>query len=176
MIGMVLLKPGWDRNYFGNPDIYDVAGLGRIVKLESIEDGKYNLVLYGLKRVRILEIVQELPYRVARVEIMEEQPCDGETLMKQRIMSLVSRWNSLFTQEQEAHMIDVDPSNPVNQIADCLASSQIPSLIEKQTLLGELNVENRVNKILSNLETRYRAVLIVGRKRQKSILDSRDLN
>ena len=73
-------------------------------------------------------------------------------------------------------MIDVDPSNPVNQIADCLASSQIPSLIEKQALLGELNVENRVNKILSNLETRYRAVLIVGRKRQKSILDSRDLN
>ncbi|KAB2835285.1 MAG: hypothetical protein F9K51_00470, partial [Candidatus Dadabacteria bacterium] len=49
IIGMALLKPGWESNYYGNPEVYDVVGMGRIVSSETFEDGRINIVLYGLK-------------------------------------------------------------------------------------------------------------------------------
>jgi len=36
-----------------NPPIYDVACLGKIVASEGIDDGRFNIVLYGTSRLRI---------------------------------------------------------------------------------------------------------------------------
>ena len=69
IIGMALLKPGWESDYYGNPDVYDVIGMGRIVSSEVFEDGKINIILYGLKRAKIQET------RVAVLEqLYQEQP------------------------------------------------------------------------------------------------------
>ncbi len=71
-LGMVLLKDGWERDYHGNPPIYPVGCAGRIVELEPLPDGKYNLVLHGLRRVRLLEEFHDRSYRQAWVEVVEE--------------------------------------------------------------------------------------------------------
>ncbi len=52
IIGMALLKPGWESDYYGNPDVYDIIGMGRIVSSDVFEDGKINIILYGLKRAK----------------------------------------------------------------------------------------------------------------------------
>ena len=75
IIGMALLKPGWEANYYGNPEVFDVVGMGRIVSSEVFGDGRINIVLYGLKRVKIIEVMKESPYRVARVELVENTRC-----------------------------------------------------------------------------------------------------
>ena len=70
-IAMALLKPGWEKDYAGNPEIYPVACLGRIVAEQQLPDGRYNLLLRGMSRV---QIVQEIPhtklYRKARVDLL----------------------------------------------------------------------------------------------------------
>src|SRR5438445_4483396 len=53
LIGMVLLRPGFEAEYAGRPAIHSVACLGRIVADKRLEDGRYNLLLRGLARVRI---------------------------------------------------------------------------------------------------------------------------
>src|SRR5262249_8618549 len=55
LIGMVLLRPGWDRNYEGCPPVYPVGTSGVITHVERVPDGRYNIVLRGLERFRILE-------------------------------------------------------------------------------------------------------------------------
>jgi Lon protease-like protein len=45
IIGMVLLRPGWEGSYEGRPPIYDVGCAGVITHAEKLEDGRYNLVL-----------------------------------------------------------------------------------------------------------------------------------
>ncbi|MBN2325779.1 MAG: LON peptidase substrate-binding domain-containing protein [Candidatus Omnitrophica bacterium] len=72
LIGMAVLKPGWEQNYAGNPEIYPMACLGTILKHEPMHDGRSNILLLGLKRVRIKEIIKPLPYRTASVEILED--------------------------------------------------------------------------------------------------------
>ena len=55
MIGMVLLRPGWERDYEGRPPVYPVGCSGVITHVERLPDGRYNIVLRGLERFRIVD-------------------------------------------------------------------------------------------------------------------------
>ena len=55
MIGMVLLRPGWEHDYDGRPPVYPIGCSGVITHVERLPDGRYNIVLRGLERFRILE-------------------------------------------------------------------------------------------------------------------------
>src|SRR5881275_2591828 len=57
-IAMALLKPGWEKTYYGKPEIEPVVCVGRILSHEKLADGKYNFLLQGELRARI---VRELP-------------------------------------------------------------------------------------------------------------------
>lgn len=49
---------------------YQVASIGLIRACQHNEDGTFNLILQGLARVHMDEIVQEEPYRMARIHQM----------------------------------------------------------------------------------------------------------
>ena len=72
MIGMVLLRPGWDRDYEGTPPVYPIGCSGVMTHVERLPDGRYNIVLRGLERFRILEEDHERSYRRAVVEPLHE--------------------------------------------------------------------------------------------------------
>lgn len=94
LIGMAVLQPGWEEHYEGNPTIYPVACLGRVIKTEPLPNGRSNVLLLGLKRVRIQEIVTPFPYRTAQVEIVEDSLEGLEKpdlhLFKRRLLELYS--------------------------------------------------------------------------------------
>lgn len=72
-IGMALLKPGW-RDQGGNPAIHSIGGAGQIVESEELPDGRYNILIEGQFRYRVLEEAPANPYRVARVEEITSVP------------------------------------------------------------------------------------------------------
>jgi len=67
LIGMAMLKPGWEQAE-EPPPIYEVGGAGEIVESEELEDGRSNIILEGRFRYRILGEARPDPYRLARVE------------------------------------------------------------------------------------------------------------
>lgn len=175
IIGMVLLKPEWEKSYYANPPIYSVACMGRIVSSEALEDGKFNVVLYGLKRVKILEIVKDLPYRLSRVKILEDVQGTNEEAYRERIAELISRWNRMLGKEQESHKINIDTELTLGNMTDALSSSIVSNVFEKQELLEEDNVQERGEKILNNLETRLEIISLTSKKRNQ-IIHKRNLN
>ena len=78
MIGMVLLRPGWDRDYQGRPPIYPIGCSGVMTHVERLPDGRYNIVLRGLERFRIVEEHHERSYRRASIEPLHERPLAGD--------------------------------------------------------------------------------------------------
>ena len=46
-IGMALLKDGWESQYYESPPIYDLGCVGRLVSVNSLSDGRYNIVVEG---------------------------------------------------------------------------------------------------------------------------------
>lgn len=72
-IGMALMKPGWeDRGR--DPDVFPVGGAGEIVESEQLEDGRYNILLEGRFRFRIVSEAGAEPYRQARIEEIVSLP------------------------------------------------------------------------------------------------------
>jgi hypothetical protein len=68
MIGMVLLKENWEKDYYGNPPIHPIGCVGRIKQIQRLNDGRYNLVLYGLDAFRVKEELGGRSYRRAWIE------------------------------------------------------------------------------------------------------------
>src|SRR5262249_20115118 len=74
LIAMALLKPGWEKFYDTGAALHPIACLGRIVADQLLPDGRYNLLLRGLSRVRIVEEVpSDKLYRSARVELVGDR-------------------------------------------------------------------------------------------------------
>ena len=73
IIGMVLLRPGFEADYEGRPPIFTIGCAGKIAKYELLPDGRYLIELLGLVKFRVTSEDQSRPYRLARVEAMPEQ-------------------------------------------------------------------------------------------------------
>lgn len=71
LIGMVLLKEGWEEEYDRNPPIYEIGCVGRMLYVQPLEDGCFNIVLYSLSKIVIRDQFFDKSYRQAWVEPVE---------------------------------------------------------------------------------------------------------
>src|SRR5207237_9984441 len=55
MIGMVLLRPGWESDYDGRPPVYRVGCSGVITHADRLPDGRYTIVPTGVDRFGIFD-------------------------------------------------------------------------------------------------------------------------
>jgi len=86
IIGMSLLRPGYESSYEGRPPIYAVGCAGVITHTERLADGRFNIVLRGLEKFKVLDEDHTRSYRVAHVDGLPEEirPEERETLRSQR--------------------------------------------------------------------------------------------
>src|SRR6185369_8349604 len=68
LIGMVLLREDWRDDYHGAPEVYRTGCVGRIVETTPLPDGKFNIVLAGIREFDIVSEQRERAYRQATVE------------------------------------------------------------------------------------------------------------
>lgn len=151
LIGMFLLKPGWEDDYYGNPPIYPVGTAGELVKVENLSDGKFNIVLKGLYRARAIEIVRELPYRTARVEVMPDKVSLDRKGMHQLSKEMWKDFERLASMVEGAEVEDlrnVDLAEFMNTVAMAL---QIETE-EKQALLEEDDLVVRARQVHSAIK------------------------
>ena len=84
VLGTVLGKDR--RDLAGSPSIQPIAGLGVVEHYETLEDGRYNLLLRGLARVEFDETVSDRLYRTVVIrEIEEEEPLDAVGTLRRRL-------------------------------------------------------------------------------------------
>ena len=154
-IAMALLKPGWQNDYAGEPEIYPVACLGKIIADQQLPDGRYNLLLRGMSRV---QIVQEIPhtklYRKARVDLLVDIEVEKTKTAKslRRKLSLQARWFA----EQKAVLAQLrklfHSELPLGALCDIFSFALALDVEFKQELLDELDVGKRVERLLSHLD------------------------
>ena len=72
LIAVATLLPGWEKDYEGAPAFHPLATVGRILRAHEHEDGRSDILLLGLERVRLEEEFTDLPYRVARASTVPD--------------------------------------------------------------------------------------------------------
>lgn len=81
-LGIPLLRPGFERDYEGRPELEPVFGLGRLLSHQRLPDGRRFIRVEGLGRARMLhELPPRAQFRELCVEVLSEQgPADGHQL------------------------------------------------------------------------------------------------
>lgn len=147
LMGVVQLRPGWDADYFGNPPIYKIFGIGRIAEAERYEDGRYDILLSGLYRAHLVREVEHETYRQAVVEILPdiipagsaESVRDVHEILKEVMVRLAGALPpdvKLFSGN------DLQRLGP-GELADIMASLFVTEPYDRQSLLAETDVSRR---------------------------------
>jgi len=71
MVGMVLLKEGWEADYEGVPAIFAMGCVGRMMNVQRLSDGRLNILLQGLRRFEIQHEVGAESYRQGRIVLKD---------------------------------------------------------------------------------------------------------
>jgi Lon protease-like protein len=154
-IAMVLLQPGWESEYEAQPAIHSVACLGRIQAEQRLPDGRFNIQLRGLTRIRILQEVDKATmYRCAKVELLQEQPTTPqvEKNLRSKLLEAVPAWSQNQGPAADVFPKVIQSNLPLGIICDVLAFSLPLSVECKQELLEELKADLRVLHLLDYLE------------------------
>ena len=97
---------------------------------EPLPDGRYNIVLRGLQKFRILEEHDDQPYRRARVETIVESGPDDEALVRVARVRL----EALLANDAGSDAA-VPSAMPDEELVNALAQYMELEPIEKQALL-----------------------------------------
>src|SRR6185295_17818562 len=134
IIGMVRFRPGWEGDNEGRPKVYPVGCAGLISEAQHLPDGRYNIVLRGLEKFRIVDEDPGRSYRIARVDtIMEPMSTGDRDLMRLERRRL----ETLLVPQPEGRGVDpkVPPSMPDEDLVNTLAQYLELEPVEKQALL-----------------------------------------
>jgi Lon protease-like protein len=151
LIGMALLKPGYEAEYEGRPPIYGIGCAGLITHAERLPDGRSNIVLQGLQKFRVLDESRDRSYRRAVVEPIREYLPSGAAAglrdARHRLEALVAP-----IVEGEGGEMKIPPSIPDAELVNALAQYLPLEPVEKQALLERDGVIARCESLIELLE------------------------
>jgi uncharacterized protein len=150
VIGMTLLRPGWEADYAGRPALYERGCAGRIEHHEGLPDGRSNIVLRGITRFRIDEEHAGEPYRLARVTPLPDVPGEAGALEAARRDLMAAIGRAADGPQVLVIKPDVAPDVFVNALCQSLGLSGV----ERQSLLECDGVLERYRRLISILEFR----------------------
>lgn len=138
-----------------------ICGAGRVREVNRYPDGRKDLLVIGLKRIRLSKIVQEFPYVTAVAESIPDIPFlsrEEENSCHRSLSLLAKRWVFL-TPELDDSLIDYVPlfTRP-HRLADFIAFYFFPSPTSKQEFLEITDRRERVERVMAYAEGRIKAL------------------
>ena len=161
---IALLRSGYELSFAGISAVHTIACLGRIETYEELEDGKYNIVVVGIHRVRIVREVQHSPYRLVEVEKLDEET------QRERSPEALERHNHLgglfarFTElaagiKQQA--LELMPQLDFESLVNMVAMTLNLPIEQKQSLLEIGEVASRCDVLIPILQQQLETLIMV---------------
>jgi Lon protease-like protein len=156
IIGMVLLRPGWEGDYEGRPPVYPIGCAGVVTHAERLADGRYNIVLRGMEKFRIAAEETDHLYRTATVDSVPEPPAES---VRQEMRGERRRLETLLVPQPEGQPRDpkVPSSMPDEDLVNALAQYMEFDPVEKQALLERHGLLDRCRSLIELLEIKVLA-------------------
>jgi Lon protease-like protein len=135
------------------PRVLPIIGVGTLVRLEELPDGRFNLVLKGILRARIVEeLPSTKPYRLVRAVALVDDPAEerdrqvieiAESL-RRLILALCAAQPGPAAQSLAQMSARVQEPG---RLADLLAGSLIEAPSDRQAVLEALRVKARLTLV-----------------------------
>jgi ATP-dependent Lon protease len=158
LIAMAMLEPGYEEEYDSRPPIAEYACLGKVVAQRRLADGRYNLLLLGVGRVRIVrELAPLRSFRRAKVEIVEDLydfSSDNDAEQLQETLVAAFRKHLPCACQVPEQLEDLLSRHLSLGLLTDLAAYALPlEMGIKRELLAERRVSVRAQTLLSQIES-----------------------
>ncbi len=149
IIGMVLLKDGWENTYYDKPEICSEGCAGELVTVERLEDRRFNIILKGLFRFSVKDQFFDKNYRQALVEPFAQDKTGGNLplKLKEDLLALLKNLaNRTKGYEQFLSLLKtgVDDETLIHMLCYSLQFSNL----EKQFLLESENLPQQAKRLM----------------------------
>jgi Lon protease-like protein len=150
--GVVLIRSGPEVG--GGAAPHEIGTTARLVEVERLDDGRFNIVCLGQDRFRIAETSSARAYLVGDVEILSDLDATGPAAeaaagdVRERYL----RFAQLTLAMRGEWALRVPSPSQPSQLADTLAARLPAATKTKQALLEELAVPHRLAGVASLLE------------------------
>ncbi|MCI0407239.1 MAG: LON peptidase substrate-binding domain-containing protein [Acidobacteria bacterium] len=158
-LGIFLLQKRWEQA--AEPLPYDVGGFGQIIRAVKLPTGNYEVAVRGLGKAQILSYKQEIPYRRAVIELIEDEGDDSAELrgqaasMVERLKKVLALRPGLGTELQTHLKLLASPRDLAYAVAAHYPDLTVydrQSLLELRSVEAQLRQLNRLlNRDLARL-------------------------
>ena len=158
-IAVALLRDGYEPDYFTRrAPIHCVCGVGRIIASEHLDDGKFNIVLRGVARARIVAELPHRLYRIARVASLAaaapssefirrdlrrrlyraiDQHLDGDARLRAQCLAMWEACENLHVaSDLIAGHLPISPQRRQRLLEETLPATRVRLLIDQIVALG----------------------------------------
>ena len=131
------------------PPLFDIGCVGRIAHVEALDDGRYNIVLEGVARFRVLsELSVPTPFRQVEAELEDDVPADPLPIAQRAALEEESRryadaqgyavdWNAVSRLDDESLVNGIAQIAPFD-VAAKQALLEAASLADRAELVMQL--------------------------------------
>ena len=127
-----------------------VAGVGLIRACVDKADGSSNLILQGVSRVRITDLVQEKPFYVGRIEVLSTEESDTLEVeaLSVKVLEMIGAMHDAGDIQAEGILKFLNEIRDYDALADIVTYSFIEDVVRKQEILETLNLRQRLQKVI----------------------------
>jgi ATP-dependent Lon protease len=177
LVGLIMSKnePENQNNRYSLADLHSVGTCAVILKMAKVAENKTQILLQGISRFQIQELIDGPSYQQARIKVIEDKEVkdiETEALMS-NLVALFDRILKLspFLPPEFGPM--AKSVNEAGILADLIASIINAPMEEKQKILNIADTKERL-KELTRLVTHQMDILELGNKIQTKVKDDID--
>ena len=159
-----LEQPGWD-------DLHEIGTAAVVQKMIRVPDGSLRILVQGIRRIRLIDRIQDEPYLLGRfieVEDVYEETPQAQALL-QNVQTLFARLIGLVPYLPEELALAAANVDDPSALCHLVASTLRLKTDEKQQLLEQADVEARLRAVLVILN-RELEVAELGSKIQNQVV------
>ena len=147
-MAVATLQPGYEKDYEGRPAVHQVMGAGVIVGEARLPDGRWNIALKGVERVRMLhEHPADQAFRLVAARRLHETHGPNDPALADRLKGFVlSLSRELPYVGPQLSELLRDARTP-STVVDVISGYFVEDPGQRRALLEELSVERRVERV-----------------------------
>ena len=135
-------------------DLYPVGTIAKIVRVFDMPDHTTSVILQGLQKIELKEIVGKMPYLTGKVDSLNDTPCEHDDEFKMLISSCRESALKIFksTEGLGEAAFAVKNMEEGAPLVNFLCANIKMSLREKMALLCESSISERAYHLLTILD------------------------
>ena len=139
----------------GTDQIYDIGSMSNILQLLKLPDGTIKVLVEGAQRARVINFIETDSMFFANTELLEEEMSEERAveILLRPALNQFEQYVKLNKKVPPEILSSLSSIDDPSRLADTIAAHMSVKIGEKQAVLEKVNVRERLEFLISLMET-----------------------